>query len=142
MAAERPARAPLPRGERPSPIQASGPLDLDALAEAVADRVVRLLREDGEGPRMLSPAEAGRRLGRSAEWVRDHRDELGVVPLGDGPRPRLGVPAERVAEYVACSTGRRTQEPAKRKDKPNRRRRRGAANGQGADYLPIRGVTP
>jgi hypothetical protein len=115
-----------------------GLLDPERLVEAVAE----LLREDGEGPRMLSPAEAGGRLGRSAEWVRDHREELGAVALGDGPRPRLGVPSERVAAYLASSAGSRSEDPENRSAKPIRRRRRGAGMGREADFLPIRGRSP
>jgi hypothetical protein len=105
--------------------------------DAIAERVVELLRKSDEDPRMLTPAEAGRRLGRSAEWVRYHRDELGAVPLGDGPRPRLGVPSKRVASYLACSSGRRTEEPENGAGKPSRRRRKARANGQGDEFLPI-----
>ncbi len=106
------------------------------LVEAIACRVVELLREGGEGPALLDTGEVARRLGRSADWVRDHRAELGAVPLGSGPRPRLGYPAERVAAY---SQGSRSVEPESGQPKrrePNRRHRR---RGQNRDLLPIRG---
>lgn len=112
------------------------------LVEPVAQRVAELLREDGGGPRVLSAAEVAERLGRSRDWVYAHRSELGAVALGGGPRPRLGFPAERVAAYLASSAGSRAAEPEDRSAKPIRRRHRGAANGQGAEYLPIRGRSP
>src|SRR5213595_625420 len=105
----------------------------DRLAERIAPLVVEqlaeLLRERDEGPRMLSPAEAGERLGRSAEWVRAHRTELGVVELGDGPRPRLGVPLERLAAYL-CSTGRRTEQAENGSGKRSGRRRAQTSGGR------------
>jgi hypothetical protein len=114
----------------------------EALAERVACRLAEMLRERDEGPRMLSATEVGRRLGRSAEWVRDHRDELGVVSLGDGPRPRLSFPSERVEAYLACSSGRRTEEPENGSDKPTARRRARAPAGRESQLLPVRGKAP
>src|SRR5204862_3719255 len=100
-----------------APRRSAGRADRPLVVEQLAE-----LRERDEGPRMLSPAEAGERLGRSAEWVRAHRTELGVVELGDGPRPRLGVPLERLAAYL-CSTGRRTEQAENGSGKRSGRRR-------------------
>jgi hypothetical protein len=67
----------------------------DRLAERVADRLVDLL--DGrEHHRLLTASEAAERLGRTPRWVRVHADELGVVRLTDGPRPRLYFRAEEI----------------------------------------------
>lgn len=120
----------------------SEPDALDALAERVALRVVELLSgSDHDG--LLDAATVARRLGRSRDFVYQHAAELGAVPLGDGPRPRLGFDRAKVAEYVrACSSGRRTEQAAKPATEPTRRRRSSAANGQGADLLPIRGKAP
>lgn len=109
-----------------------------ALVEPVAVRVAELLREAGEGPRMMSAAEVAARLGRSRDWVYAHRAELGAVALGSGPRPRLGFPAERVAAYSAGS-GPNAPETAPASGARRRRRR---ASGQRADLLPIRGEAP
>lgn len=79
------------------------------LVEAVARRVVELLRESGlDAParsRLIEAPEAAERLGVSAEWVRDHALELGAVRLGDGPRPRLRFDPERVAEALNRRSG-------------------------------------
>src|SRR5687768_9198007 len=69
------------------------------LVEPVARRVVELQRVDGEREGLLSAAEAARRLGRSREWVYRHAAELGGMRLGEGERPRLGFPPEKVADY-------------------------------------------
>lgn len=93
--------------------------------------------ERGAG-RMLDANAVAARLGRSAQWVRENRDQLGAIPLGDGPRPRLGFPSEAVAAFVACSADSRppVPGPALEAGKPASRRRR---SGSRADLLPIRG---
>jgi len=110
-------------------------LDAESI-EAVARRVVELLGDDAP---LLDAAEVARRLGRSREWVYDHRNELGVVPLGDGPKPRLGFRPERVAAY---STGSRPQDRTEPSSERSARRRTTRRNGQGADLLPVRGKKP
>jgi hypothetical protein len=72
------------------------PDGLDDLAERIAGRVVEILT----GGRSLDPTQnewltAGQlatRLGVTAQWVYDHQNELGVVRLGSGRKPRLRFP--------------------------------------------------
>jgi hypothetical protein len=140
------------------------PDDLAALADLVADRLAgRLLsaRPDAgavvrpaeavacpealreEPPALLAAREVAARFGVSAEWVRDHQEELGVVRLGDGPRPRLRFDPERVADALtrrsASGTSERSGTPAATGDRP-RRHRSGAGNG--LDSLPVRELQP
>lgn len=67
---------------------------MEDLVEAIARRVVELLREepatitDAPEPMLWTTSRVAAELGRSAEWVRDHRDELGVVTTS-GARPCL-----------------------------------------------------
>lgn len=108
---------------------------LDQEREAVAQRVVELLRESGErDDGLIDTNEVARRLGRSQAWVYDHKEEFGVVYLGTGPRPRLGFHPERIAAYLTdladCSAGSRSPTPS-------RRTRRRSSNGQGIELLPI-----
>ena len=42
-----------------------------------------------EPARLLTAAEVAARLSVARGWVYEHARELGVVRLGDGPRPRL-----------------------------------------------------
>jgi hypothetical protein len=79
----------------------------ERLSERVARRVAELLGNEPE--RLIDAAEAGRRLGYSPEWVRDHADELGVI-RGPGQRPRLRFNPALIAAY-ASSRGRRTVTP-------------------------------
>lgn len=119
------------------------PQDLERLAELVAVRVADLLAVPQEpvarGPALVSAADVARRFGVTAEWVRDHADELGAVRLGDGPRPRLRFDLERVAGALAARSdgkGSAAQDAA-----PRRRSRRAAASrsGTGVDLLPVAG---
>ena len=75
------------------------------IAERVAGRVVELVRDElglrqstGE---WIDAKEVARRWGFSRAWVYAHARQLGAVPTGDGPRPRLRFDAEQVAEAVS-----------------------------------------
>lgn len=123
-------------GAEQNPNATVGP---ELLAELLVE--VRALRRDlaatdrsESSGRLLTAAEKARELGRSVEWVRDHRHELGLVQL-EGERPRLlflpGVP-------TACSAGRPSGgsvEPAATGDLAAARLRRG---GSGTQWRPIR----
>jgi hypothetical protein len=103
-----------------------------AFAEAVAQRVVELLREQclivATGRReLLTAAEVADRFGLSASYVRRHADDLGAIRLGAGPKARLRFDPERV---IAGLTGRDTcersgtpQTQAETYPKPRRNRR-------------------
>jgi hypothetical protein len=78
--------------------------------------------------------------------VRDHRDELGVIPLGEvgeGKKPRLRFDPE----HVAAAMRRRSQSersavadsPAPAEDSPRRRTQRSAND---LDTLPVRQIKP
>jgi hypothetical protein len=142
--------------------------DLVALADLVADRLAARLAGSGSPlvpsagkenapasavgavsgaatglPALLTAAEVAERFGVSAEWVRDHADELGVVRLGDGPRPRLRFDAETVAAALTSRAGRAESgeaiEPAGAASRPTRRPR-GA--GTELDFAPVRELQP
>lgn len=135
-AARCPASSPAERS-----MEASRSMEPD-LVEAIARRVVELLRKEPAAaalePVLWTTARVAAELGRSAEWVRDHRHELGVVTTS-GRRPRLLFPAVAVREWATSrGTGERSQAPES--PPPRRsRRRRSASLGTGANLLPIRG---
>lgn len=116
------------------------PDDLTALADLIADRLL-----DGGVPappaRLIDAGEVARRFAVSAQWARDHADELGAVRLGDGPRPRLRFdPAKVTAALTARQTGETSNGPATLAVPPGagaRRRRRTVA---GSQLLPMRGA--
>jgi hypothetical protein len=93
--------------------------------EALARRLAALVDADASGS-LLTAAQVAARLGVARTWVYAHANELGVVRLGDGPRPRLRFdPAivARLADPAAPRTPRRELLPIKT-PRPRRRRRR------------------
>lgn len=122
-------------------VEASGDLTLTAAdVEAVAQRVVSLLREErpvvDAGPRLWTTARVASELGRSEEWVRDHREELGVVTTS-GVRPRLMFDPAAVRRWATARDGvvrSEAQKPAPIVGDHGARRRRA---GTGVDLLPI-----
>ena len=140
------------------------PADIDAIADLVAERVVaRLLSADAAGrlavrpptalagretqrtatERLLTAREVADRFGVSAEWVRDHAADLGVIRLGDGPRPRLRFDAETVAAALTrrCESGR-SDTPDLAAATGDRRPRRSEKSGNVLDILSVRELQP
>ena len=113
----------------------------DRLAQALALRVLQLLEPVLEqlargrtADVLLDAATLGRQLGVSRQFVYDHADELGVLRLGSGRRPRLRFDletAKRACQRIAhrdSATDRPSTQPASR-------RRPGAAT----ELLPVWG---
>jgi hypothetical protein len=75
---------PSGQPDAPSPVDA-------AWVEAVALRVVQLMHSGyaANGRRLVDAATLAGELGVDRSWVYAHRDELGVVRLGSGSKPRL-----------------------------------------------------
>ena len=102
----------------------------DAALEALARRVAAVLRNDlSAQDGLLSAAQLATRLGVERSWVYDHAEELGVVRIGEGPRPRLRF------------------DPAVISERTVRRRRSGGSRtpavtrAAGVDLLPIKPAT-
>jgi hypothetical protein len=71
---------------------ATGPTLDAASVEAVARRVVELIRSEGDSPggrRLVDAATLAAQLGVERSWVYTHRAELGAIQLGSGSKPRL-----------------------------------------------------
>jgi hypothetical protein len=103
--------------------------------DAVARRVVEMLREEGElpvgGPRLMTVAQVRDEFGVSADWLYANAEALGAIRLGSGPRARLRFDRTTFAERIAtlASSGRRT-----RSDRGHRKRARAGEDG---GLLPI-----
>jgi hypothetical protein len=110
--------------------------------EAIAGRTADLLEERGlvvaATPRLLSAAEAARRLAMSRDWVYEHAGELGAIRLGDGPRSRLAFDPRRLEEWVSFRKGHNGDLAVERPARRTRRRRLPSDAG----LLPIREVEP
>jgi hypothetical protein len=106
-----------------------------ALVEAVARRVVDLLREEGElatnGPRLMTVAEVRNEFGVSADWVYANADGLGAIRLGSGPRARIRFDRAAIATRIARL--------ASRDQTPRAARRSRAEPPEDGELLPIRG---
>jgi len=90
-------------------------------------------------PGLLSPREVGERIGRSAEWVREHRDQFAQVRLSDGERPRLLFTAASVDAWLEARAVKPTPATASATPAgPVRRRRSSKRTAGGAELLPIR----
>lgn len=122
--------------------------DVEHLADLVAQRVAERLFTAGDhgpvlsfrshGPRVLTAREVAERLGRSVDWVREHRGELGLVP-GPGARPRLLFNAEAVEAWATAGDAASLSATSRNAETPIRSRRRRFAPIRGDDLLPIRG---
>lgn len=105
--------------------------------EAIARRVVELLRSEPPRPaaapageRLLTAAEVARWWGVERSWVYQHALRLGVIRLGDGPRPRL--------RFDPALVARRLGEPART---PGSHARRSPRIDVDTPMLPILGDT-
>jgi hypothetical protein len=82
------------------------PLDRATIL-AVAREVAVLLRHSAEpDDGMLTASQVAARFNVERSWVYAHAEELGVVRLGDGPRPRLRFDAASVAQRLVATPGR------------------------------------
>ena len=114
------------------------PAELDALAEAVATRVLAQLRAEPAAPPsqpagLADAATLARALGVSTSYVYANSGKLGARRLGNGPRARLRFDLERALEaHASCAPGctaPATPQAAKR------RPRRAASSGA---LLPVK----
>jgi hypothetical protein len=106
-----------------SPVAKEGMLRLAPESiEALAARLAELLKTGPEPPPetdeggMISAARVAELWEVQRRWVYEHRDDLGAVELGKGPRPRLRFDPEVVAERLgAPRAGRRHERPDRRR---------------------------
>lgn len=108
-------------------------LDDDSV-NAVAERVVELLRDGSMGSQLVDTAEVARRFSLSRDYVYAHADELGAVRLGSGPRARLRFDPTKVAEVLRSSS--------EAESGPKRAAARPVRRGRGVTLLPVRGESP
>jgi hypothetical protein len=116
----------------------SGEAD-SSFVDAVARRVVELLREEGavsrEGPRLLTVAAVSQEFGVSTDWVYAKAGRLGAIRLGSGPRARLRFDRATIADRIA----KVALHPARDRSSQRGKRRRGTRGGADGDLLPILG---
>lgn len=118
----------------------------DQLAE-LADLVVERLRSDAvaapDRTGFVAAKVVADTIGMSADWVREHAEDLGGRRMGNGPKSRwrfdLAEAVSRFDAAAARSDGERSPAPDPAPPQARRRRRTPAPSG-GSPLLPIRGA--
>jgi hypothetical protein len=87
--------------------------------EAIARRVAELLRGNSSANQYVDASTIARRFGVTRAWVYQHKSELGAMPLGSGPKPRLRFDMTRVGQVLA------REDDHAREDERSAPRRRG-----------------
>ena len=105
------------------------------LAHASVQSEDRQSAEQESVRRLLSAGEVARAFGVSRGWVYDHAVELGAIPLGDGPRPRLRFDLHKVQSALDCRAKRLgiLESPPE----PKRRRREPRPSGDTVELLRV-----
>lgn len=112
------------------------PDDLAQLADLIAERLAERLTPTPE-PVLLTAQQVAERFGVSAEWVRDHAAELGVIRLGQGTRPRLRF---ELSTVTAAMRSRSAGKPSMSPDPPpagRSRRKRPSDRAVASGLLPL-----
>jgi hypothetical protein len=135
-----------PRRTSPSPARVPRPLArvrrtaaeiAPETIERIAQRVVQLLHherqrlDDGaDTPRDLMDAgQLARHLGLTRSWIYEHAQQLGAIPVGDGPRPRLRFDAQTAMKALNARQRRREPEQTETdRPRPGRPRRNPASS--------------
>jgi hypothetical protein len=99
------------------PLDRLADLVADQLADRIASRLERIVAGFGamsspESPSLVDAATIARMLGKRREWVYRSREQLGGVPLGNGPRPRLGFDPDVVRARLEQRNGDEPTPPA------------------------------
>lgn len=92
----------------------------DSEIEAVAARVVELLRSPQLSRELVDANEIARRFGVSRAFVYDHAEDLGAIRLGPGPRARLRFDPVEVSRLLGDSGRKTNARPLPRKRAPRK----------------------
>jgi hypothetical protein len=122
-------------------------VDLAALADAMVDRLAERLDAqfadliatkladhlaDRAAGELIDAKELSDRIGRSRDFVYEHAADLGAIPLGSGPRPRLAFRWPQVLDRIDQIKAAAPSSPPIAPPRPRHRR-------PDATLLPIRG---
>jgi hypothetical protein len=117
--------------------------DLAALIDGVAERVAAALSHRPAVAPLLNVKETAAMLAVTEEWVRENAEAIGVLRLGDGPRPRLRFDPDAVRRAL---TSRAKTEPshcsANSGEEPREPRVTVATAGNAVTSLPLRELEP
>jgi hypothetical protein len=91
---------------------ATGPVFSRDMVTALAREVAEVLAAVSHGEHLLTAREVAACLNVERSWVYAHAEELGVVRIGDGPRPRLRFDPAVIAQRQLPVPGRTFAAPA------------------------------
>jgi pantoate kinase len=86
--------------------------DVDAIAEATAERLARLVSSPAATFALVDARRLAAELGVSVDYVYAHARELGGVRLGSGPKARIRFDLDRARRALEA---RSTPRPARRR---------------------------
>jgi hypothetical protein len=89
--------------------------------------------------RLVDAAVLAEHLGVTRDYVYEHKDELGVIKLGSGPRARLRFSLEEVDRRLSPCSGGRESEPRNPPSRAGSTTKRRRPLGTSGELLPIRG---
>jgi hypothetical protein len=98
--------------------------------EAIASRVVELIREEPRLGDHVDTSAVATMLGVSGDWVREHAAELGAIRVGDGPKGALRFDLRRVKAALDQRRLGRPRAPRARRPGP-------ARHVHGVELLPL-----
>lgn len=107
----------------------------ERIAEHLAQHLTPAAQTEPATEDWLTAKQVATRLNVKPRWVREHKHELGVKPIGAGPKPRLRFDPRRV-EAVEWQ---REQEQAQTGPRRTSRQLSGKKTRAGAPLLPVKG---
>jgi hypothetical protein len=130
-----PSRVPSPAGpgrerHRSNGNDAGSHVLTAADVEAIAARVVELLRPESHVGHHVDTTSLATILGVSGDWVREHAGELGAIRVGDGPKGALRFEVRRIRAALE-------QRRLVRQLNPEARRPRATRRVAGVELLPL-----
>lgn len=80
--------------------------DVEAIADAIARKVVEIVRAHSATFGLVDARELAEELGVSTDYVYAHAVELGAMRLGSGPRARIRFDLDRARQALETRTRR------------------------------------
>lgn len=80
--------------------------DLDAIADAIAQKIVEIVRDRSATFGLVDARELAEQLGVSIDYVYAHATQLGAMRLGSGPKARIRFDLDRARQALEAPARR------------------------------------